>query len=177
MSYIRSGSGGGNADNSNLAPIEATTTASRSYLVGDYLMLQGEFYKVISAISIGNALVVGTNIQATSVGDEVSDKQNEFIYWNQVTNTAELTLPTTWNELLVITHHSTDTGINQIYIHKEALLNNANNAFSTGFYTSASDSGKITWFVNKGTNKISLAQYNISGTNYITDIITKIYYR
>ena len=64
---------GRNKDNSNLAPIEATTTASRSYLVGDYLMLQGEFYKVISAISIGDTLTVGTNIQATSVGDEVSD--------------------------------------------------------------------------------------------------------
>lgn len=64
---------GRNKDNSNLAPIEATTTASRSYLVGDYLMLQGEFYKVISAIAIGDTLTVGTNIQATNVGNEVSD--------------------------------------------------------------------------------------------------------
>lgn len=64
---------GRNKDNSNLAPIEATTTASRSYLVGDYLMLQGEFYKVISAISIGDTLTVGTNIQSTNVGDEIVD--------------------------------------------------------------------------------------------------------
>ena len=64
---------GRNKDNSNLAPIEATTTASRSYLVGDYLMLQGEFYKVISAISIGDTLTVGTNIQNTNVGDEITD--------------------------------------------------------------------------------------------------------
>ena len=58
-------------NNSNLAPIEATTTASRSYLVGDYLMLQGEFYKVISVIAIGDTLTVGTNIQSTNVGKEL----------------------------------------------------------------------------------------------------------
>lgn len=64
-------------NNSNLAPIEATTTASRSYLVGDYLMLQGEFYKVISAIAIGDTLTVGTNIQSTNVGDEI-DEVNDY---------------------------------------------------------------------------------------------------
>ena len=63
-------------NNSNLAPIEATTTASRSYLVGDYLMLQGEFYKVISAIAIGDTLTVGTNIQATSVGNILTELNN-----------------------------------------------------------------------------------------------------
>ena len=68
---------GRNKDNSNLAPIEATTTASRSYLVGDYLMLQGEFYKVISAIAIGDTLTVGTNIQSTNVGDEI-DEVNDY---------------------------------------------------------------------------------------------------
>lgn len=64
--------GGRNKDNSNLAPIESTTTASRAYSVGNYLMLQGEFYRVISAISIGDTLTVGTNIQSTNVGNELS---------------------------------------------------------------------------------------------------------
>lgn len=82
---------GRNKDNSNLAPIEATTTASRSYLVGDYLMLQGEFYKVISAIAIGDTLTVGTNIQATSVGDEVSDI-NDRISTNAISNDTRITL-------------------------------------------------------------------------------------
>lgn len=70
---------GRNKDNSNLAPIEATTTASRSYLVGDYLMLQGEFYKVISAIAIGDTLTVGTNIQATNVGDEIDEVNDNTV--------------------------------------------------------------------------------------------------
>ena len=70
---------GRNKDNSNLAPIEATTTASRSYLVGDYLMLQGEFYKVISAIAIGDTLTVGTNIQSTSVGDEIDEVNDNTV--------------------------------------------------------------------------------------------------
>lgn len=68
---------GRNKDNSNLAPIEATTTASRSYQVGDYLMLQGEFYKVISAIAIGDTLTVGTNIQSTTVGNEIVDIKDD----------------------------------------------------------------------------------------------------
>ena len=69
---------GRNKDNSNLAPIEATTTASRSYLVGDYLMLQGEFYKVISAIAIGDTLTVGTNIQATNVASVLTELNNRI---------------------------------------------------------------------------------------------------
>ena len=69
---------GRNKDNSNLAPIEATTTASRSYLVGDYLMLQGEFYKVVSAIAIGDTLTVGTNIQSTTVGDAIVEVDEKF---------------------------------------------------------------------------------------------------
>jgi len=72
--------GGGNKDNSNLAPIEVTTTASRSYLVGDYLMLQGKFYKVISAIAIGDTLTVGTNIQSTNVGDEIVEVNDVISY-------------------------------------------------------------------------------------------------
>ena len=86
---------GRNKDNSNLASIEATTTASRSYQVGDYLMLQGEFYKVIDDISIGDTLASGTNIQSTNVGDEISnisDTKELFNGESQLITNSEISL-------------------------------------------------------------------------------------
>lgn len=87
-------------NNSNLAPIEATTTASRSYLVGDYLMLQGEFYKVISAIAIGDTLTVGTNIQATSVGDEIDEVDNKTTIVVEKT-ISNVPISTQWGQLYI----------------------------------------------------------------------------
>ena len=55
----------------NLATIEAVATASKPYVVGEYLVLNGILYKVTQAIANGGALVVGTNIAQDSVGTEL----------------------------------------------------------------------------------------------------------
>lgn len=56
----------------DFADMEATATASKAYEVGDYLVLNEQFYKVTAAIAQGNALTVGGNIEPTNVGTEVS---------------------------------------------------------------------------------------------------------
>lgn len=62
----------------DFASVETTATASKAYAVGDYLVKDGQFYKVTAAIAQGNALTVGGNIEATNVGAEVSALNNDL---------------------------------------------------------------------------------------------------
>lgn len=53
------------------AYVEDTNVASKDYVVGDYLTINGVFYKVAVAITEGDTLVVGTNITTTDTGTEL----------------------------------------------------------------------------------------------------------
>jgi len=61
----------GVAKQSSIAYIEASSTASRSYAVGDYLTYNGILYRVTTAISSGGTITPGTNVTATTVSDEI----------------------------------------------------------------------------------------------------------
>lgn len=51
----------------NIAPVEADpSSASRAYVVGEQLFLNDVLYDVTSPISVGDAIVVGTNITAAN---------------------------------------------------------------------------------------------------------------
>lgn len=56
----------------NQATIENTTTASKAYAVGDFLVYDGVLYKVTQAISSGGTISIGTNVVADKVGDEIA---------------------------------------------------------------------------------------------------------
>jgi len=51
----------------NFGHVETNTTASKSYSVGETLVLNGQMYKVTAAIAQGATLTVGTNIAVHSV--------------------------------------------------------------------------------------------------------------
>ena len=53
-----------------------TSPSTHSYSVGQYLVYNRQLYKVKTAISVGENLVVGTNIETTSVGDELTTIEN-----------------------------------------------------------------------------------------------------
>ena len=55
----------------NLAHNEKNTTASQNYTVGQYICVRGTFYKVIDNISKDAAFVENTNIEATTVGEQL----------------------------------------------------------------------------------------------------------
>ena len=61
----------------SVAQIE-TSPATASHSVGQYLFYNGQLYEVTAAISVGETLIVGTNIVATSVGDEISDLKSDI---------------------------------------------------------------------------------------------------
>ena len=55
------------------ASIEMGETASKAYSKGDFLVKNGVLYKVTNAIAEGDALTVGTNIDSTTVVDELNE--------------------------------------------------------------------------------------------------------
>lgn len=75
------------SNNSNLATIESGTTASQAYVVGDYLVYNGQLCKVISAIAQGDTLTVGTNIAVTTSGGELTRLNSDLTDINNVFNT------------------------------------------------------------------------------------------
>lgn len=58
-----------------IAPVEKTNVASQNYVVGRHLILNGILYKVTAAITAGQTIAVGTNVE---VSDDV-EKQIETI--------------------------------------------------------------------------------------------------
>lgn len=63
----------------DFATIETSTTASKAYAVGDFLLLNGVLYKVTAAIAQGGAIASGTNVVATTIGDEVAEKVRKIL--------------------------------------------------------------------------------------------------
>ena len=66
----------GKANTSTLAAVESSSTASKTYSVGNYLVYNGILYRVIAAISAGQTLTPGTNISATNAGAELTSLNN-----------------------------------------------------------------------------------------------------
>lgn len=62
----------------DIATVEPTNTASRAYSVGELVYVNGNLYKVITAISIGATFTVGTNIQSTNVSSNVSQISSDL---------------------------------------------------------------------------------------------------
>jgi hypothetical protein len=54
----------------NIAPAE-TGTATQNYAAGSYLMLNNRFCKVTAAIATGEQIIVGSNVQYTTVAEEL----------------------------------------------------------------------------------------------------------
>lgn len=60
------------------ATIEESTTASRAYKVGEYLILNNILYRVTVAIASGGTITPNTNCVQTTVGDEISNNVLRF---------------------------------------------------------------------------------------------------
>ena len=60
------------ANTSTLATVESTPTASKAYSVGDYLVLNGQLYKVTAEVASGETFVINTNIKTTTTGTELT---------------------------------------------------------------------------------------------------------
>lgn len=54
----------------DIATIETSPTQS-SHAAGEFLLYEGRLYKVTSAISAGGSLILGTNVSAANIGNEI----------------------------------------------------------------------------------------------------------
>lgn len=57
---------------SNIANVEDTTTASQPYTTGEFVVVEGQLYKVTASIARGDTFSVGTNIETDTVGSEIT---------------------------------------------------------------------------------------------------------
>lgn len=57
---------------SNIANVEDTTTASQPYTTGEFVVVEGQLYKVTASIATGDTFSVGTNIETDTVGSEIT---------------------------------------------------------------------------------------------------------
>ena len=78
------------------ASIEMGDTASKAYNVGDFLVKDGILYKVTKAIAQGDALTVGTNIDMTTVGSELSSIKSNSTQYKIKEYVFELTVTDKW---------------------------------------------------------------------------------
>ena len=63
----------------DFATVQASTTASKAYKIGEFLVLNNLLYRVTAAIASGGTITVGTNVVRTTVGDEVA---NNVLWWS-----------------------------------------------------------------------------------------------
>lgn len=73
----------GNADATHyvlgdFATVEDSTTASKAYKVGEYLVYNNRLYRVTTAIASGGTITVGTNVVQTDVGAEMANRRLWF---------------------------------------------------------------------------------------------------
>ena len=62
----------------DFATVETSSTASKAYAIGDYLVFNGQLYKVTTAIAAEGTITPGTNVVATNVGKEINHK---VLWW------------------------------------------------------------------------------------------------
>lgn len=72
---IYSKAGVGTVQAGSIATVESQQ-ATENHAVGDYVLLNGQLYAVTAAVSVGETFVVGSNIEAASVGDELTELKN-----------------------------------------------------------------------------------------------------
>ena len=116
----------------NFAPIEYSPS-QHSYAVGDLLVLNGILYRVVSAISVGNNLLVNGNIQRVTV-EKAIQKQLSFV--------GMIVMSTTLNsELEVQKIYGSDTSWIQ---HSGYMLRGASQGVTGGLNHNQADGGEAT---------------------------------
>ena len=73
---------GGSDDNAvkkdDVAYVESAMVATRGYSAGNYIIVQDTLYKARTQINSGTPLVVGTNVSTTTVGNELTQINNDL---------------------------------------------------------------------------------------------------
>ena len=63
----------------DLATVQSSSTASRAFTKGEYLVLEGQLYKVTTNIANGGTITPGTNVSSCSAGGELTSLNDSFV--------------------------------------------------------------------------------------------------
>lgn len=154
----------------SMATIELSPVQN-SYAVGDFLVWKGQLYKVTAAIASGETLVIGTNIEAVTIGSELTALNNGLTWKTagQVTGETSISLPSEYNEIFIISYAPTHYIYLQL-IPRGALVSSERliaNGFQSSYYA--------TWYVSE--TAIRLNSYKDNGNDYKNACSTTVYYR
>lgn len=158
----------------SVATIE-TSPAVAAHDAGEYIFYNGQMYKVIAAIAVGETLTVDTNIEATSVGTELTQLNNgltNLMPWKtagQVTGKTSISLPSEFNEIFIISYAPTHYIYLQ-FLPRGALVSSERligNGFQSSYYG--------TWYVSE--TAVRLGSYRDNGNDYSSSCSTTVYYR
>ena len=70
----------------SIATVEKSPAVA-NHSIGEFILYGGDLYEVTAAIAAGETLVVGTNIAAASIGDELSALNNGLM-WKRLVNSS-----------------------------------------------------------------------------------------
>ena len=139
----------------NMATIESSTTASKAYAVGDYMVRNGQLYKVTAAIASGGTITVGTNVAAAAAADDIAGISNT------IGNTAMGTTAQTITG--AIAEHEQDiSGLNSKIVKRAT------------FSGTTDVNGNVLLY--SGTDRIVLSVYSGTGYNHVPFVYRSAWY-
>ena len=158
---------GGAIKKGEIAYVESAMVTTRGYSAGDYIIVQDTLYKVTTQINSGTALVVGTNVSATTVGSELTQLNNDLSVFSFRNNSG--TAQYSMNNGSTWTNFKNPVGTRNIY---------SNGTYDVTNYASASVnvslSGTTIWSNSSPTSNFGQKKITIDhGTSEYSRIIIK----
>ncbi len=175
---------GGLAKSDDLASIYATgstNTTGSTIFAGTYFYLEGVLVSAKADIANGATFTLNTNYEVVAVG--ALNSLLKWKYHNQATGSVAITLPATFNELLVKTEYTISGGYTRTYCHYliyEALPNTmaTDNYFNIGFGQAINNVSRNNWSsIWCGRDKVQLNGFWEANSDHTSEAITTVYYR
>lgn len=163
---------------SNVATIESSSTASNAYEVGDYLVYNGQLYEAITSIVVGETLIVGTNIESTTVGEELSELKSGLM-WQTLASGVSSSVRTSianidYKELLLVARYS-NAAYSVLALKTE--IDAGHTIWSSGVFFRTGTWVGVQFGYDASAKTISLSYINNSGTDVIASSTYSVYYR
>lgn len=115
---------GSKANQSIIAPVETSTTASQAYAIGEQFILNGTLYTATAAITLGGTITIGGNCTASdTVTEQINNiKQGETVY---VTTDGTKTWQALLNALFALVDN-TKINVRSVLVYKNDIYACAN---------------------------------------------------
>ena len=125
---------GAKADQSMIAPVETSTTASQAYAIGEQFILNGTLYTATAAITAGGTITINGNCTASDTVTEQIKEKTELKY-AEYTLTTNITIASTGYSALLNTSNLGLTGRNDDIVN--ITIRNVYLTNPSGFFISA----------------------------------------